>query len=336
MEKYLFTTFILVIALFSACENEIPFNDKYQKPQLLMNAILEAEKEENEVQLYIIDSENMTLVSNGSVTVYVNNEKKEVAESKITSWTSQGDSMKVCRLQTVFHPGDRVRLEATAEDGRYNAWAEVEIPRPIEKIIRIDTLRTQIKVGYYMTECMRYRITFDDLPGEKNYYQLAIEEKSYTADIKTGIRDTFPPFDRRQTDIINQEDIVLTDGHMTTADDEEFGILDMTVQNVRNIFTDSRFENGSYTLNVYARFFDFNHQYEAVRIQTDAIVHILSITKADYRYMRAMNCLDSENYNDTFMEPVIVPQNVVGGLGFVGASSEAEMKIQILDRLPLW
>ena len=89
MEKYLFTTFILVIALFSACENEIPFNDKYQKPQLLMNAILEAEKEENEVQLYIIDSENMTLVSNGSVTVYVNNEKKEVAESKITSWTSQ-------------------------------------------------------------------------------------------------------------------------------------------------------------------------------------------------------------------------------------------------------
>ena len=123
MKKHLFIVFILGITLFSACENEIPFNDKYQKPQLLMNAILEAEKEENEVQLYIIDSENMTLVSNGSVTVYVNNEKKEVAESKITLWSSNGDSMKVCRLQTVFHPGDRVRLEATAEDGQYNAWA---------------------------------------------------------------------------------------------------------------------------------------------------------------------------------------------------------------------
>ena len=82
MKKHLFILLLLGIVLFSACENEIPFNDKYQKPQLLMNAILEAEKEENEVQLYIIDSEKMTLVSNGSVTVYVNNEKKEVAKSK--------------------------------------------------------------------------------------------------------------------------------------------------------------------------------------------------------------------------------------------------------------
>ena len=45
MKKHLFIVFILGITLFSACENEIPFNDKYQKPQLLMNAILEAEKE---------------------------------------------------------------------------------------------------------------------------------------------------------------------------------------------------------------------------------------------------------------------------------------------------
>ena len=52
MKKYLFILLLLGIVLFSACENEIPFNDKYQKPQLLMNAILEAEKEENEVQLY--------------------------------------------------------------------------------------------------------------------------------------------------------------------------------------------------------------------------------------------------------------------------------------------
>lgn len=334
MNKNPFILLLLGILLFSACENEIPFNDKYQKPQLLMNAMLEAEKEGNEVQLYIIDSEKMTLVSNGSVTVYVNGEKKEVSESKIVLWNST-DSMKVCRLRTVFHPGDRVRLEATAEDGRFNAWAEVEIPRPIEKIIRVDTLLTRLKIGYYMQDCMRYRITIDDLPDEKNYYQLAIQEKSYTVDLQTGIRDS-TPFESSYTEIINQEDIVLTDGHLTTADDEEFGILDMTIQNVRNIFTDSRFEDGSYTLNVYTYFYDYKNRYEKVHIQTDGVIHILSINKADYRYMRAMNCLDSENYNDTFMEPVIVPQNVEGGLGFVGASAECQTKIQILDRPPLW
>lgn len=61
---------------------------------------------------------------------------------------------------------------------------------------------------------------------------------------------------------------------------------------------------------------------EKLFVETDAVIRLLCITQTDYRYMRAMNCLESGNYNETFMEPVIIPQNVVGGLGFVGASSE--------------
>lgn len=44
-----------------------------------------------------------------------------------------------------------------------------------------------------------------------------------------------------------------------------------------------------------------------------------------------MNCLNSEDYNETFMEPVIVPQNVSGGLGFVGASSEQQVTLRMVD-----
>ena len=112
----------------------------------------------------------------------------------------------------------------------------------------------------------------------------------------------------------------------------------MTVRNVRNVFTDSRFPDGSYTLNVYTYYPDFqgwgsdrkNH------IQVDVVVRLLSITEAQFRYLRAMNCLDSEDYNETFMEPVIVPQNVSGGLGFVGASSEQRVTLRMVDRPPLW
>ena len=50
MKKNLsYLLFILYTSLFSACENEIPFQSKIQEPQLLMNAFLEAEKEENQV-----------------------------------------------------------------------------------------------------------------------------------------------------------------------------------------------------------------------------------------------------------------------------------------------
>lgn len=71
-------------------------------------------------------------------------------------------------------------------------------------------------------------------------------------------------------------------------------------------------------------------------IQVDVVVRLLSITEAQFRYLRAMNCLDSEDYNETFMEPVIVPQNVSGGLGFVGASSEQRVTLRMIDRPPLW
>ena len=92
------------------------------------------------------------------------------------------------------------------------------------------------------------------------------------------------------------------------------------------------------TLNVYTYYPDFqgwgsdrkNH------IQVDVVVRLLSITEAQFRYLRAMNCLDSEDYNETFMEPVIVPQNVSGGLGFVGASSEQRVTLRMVDRPPLW
>lgn len=51
MKKNLFILFILVSMLFPGCENELPYMNKPQVPQLLMNAFLEAGKEENGVSL---------------------------------------------------------------------------------------------------------------------------------------------------------------------------------------------------------------------------------------------------------------------------------------------
>lgn len=49
MKKNLFILFILVSMLFPGCENELPYMNKPQVPQLLMNAFLEAGKKENGV-----------------------------------------------------------------------------------------------------------------------------------------------------------------------------------------------------------------------------------------------------------------------------------------------
>ena len=119
-----------------------------------------------------------------------------------------------CTLKTLFRPGDHIRLEATAEGGQYRADCEVEIPLPIEETIRVDTLRTQLRGSSGMKDCMQYKITICDRPGEKNYYRLVIEENIYRISSEDGVR--YGPF-TSCPEIINQEDLVLTDGHLTTA-----------------------------------------------------------------------------------------------------------------------
>ena len=139
MKKNLFILFILVSMLFPGCENELPYMNKPQVPQLLMNAFLEAGKEENGVSLRMIDTDKQQAdcVSNGSIVVYVNGQKTETAEVEKV-YGSFDDSN--CTLKTSFRPGDRIRFEATAEDGQYQAGCEVEIPFPIEETIRVDIL----------------------------------------------------------------------------------------------------------------------------------------------------------------------------------------------------
>ena len=330
MKKNLSILFMLTSMLFPACENELPYMNKPQAPQLLMNAFLEAGKEENGVSLCMIDADEQQTdyVSNGSITVYVNGEKTETAQVEKIYGSFNAPN---CTLKTPFRPGDHIRFEATADDGQYQAGCEVEIPLPIEETIRVDTLRTQLKGNSSMMDCMQYKITIHDRPNEKNYYRLIIVENTYRISSEDGIE--YGPFSS-YPEIINQEDIVLTDGHLTTTDDDKFGILDLTVRNLSNVFTDGRFENGSYTLKVYTSIPYISESNRKDHFYLDVTVRLLSISQSYYRYLRAMNCLNSEDYNETFMEPVIVPQNVSGGLGFIGASSEQRVTLRMIDRPP--
>ena len=95
---------------FLACENELPFRDKPQEPQLLMNAFLEAGKEKNEVFLHIVDGNGTTSFLEGAIIVYVNDEKTEETDVK------GGSYMSKYTVQSRFCPGDRIRLEAALEE----------------------------------------------------------------------------------------------------------------------------------------------------------------------------------------------------------------------------
>ena len=46
--------------------------------------------------------------------------------------------------------------------------------------------------------------------------------------------------------------------------------------------------------------------------------------------------MDDEDYDEALMEPISLPSNVEGGLGFVGISSEIQYNIDMPDKKWGW
>lgn len=332
----------------TACENEIPYTIGSGEPQLIMNALLDAGEPENYVFLNLSGTEGISHVEQASLTLYVNGQLAETAEElpplkPIGSLDIVYDpnaplnnlpeiaKRKKFRITTALHPGDDIRLEAVAEEGRYHVSAEVTVPRPVPPV-RVDTMTTMLRSYNGWSPYREFKVTMQDHPDARDYYRLDIRRDISTYGLYDNQRDTV--IHSRATDLINREDIVLTDGNPSSNEDNENDFFGTYIANKYNVFSDSRFSGGSCTLKVYTWINDGDmapNIYQVSRISRVITVRLLSISEAEYRYLKALNYLESDNYEESLMEPVIIPSNVKGGLGFVGISSEARVVMEFPD-----
>ncbi|MEL5894816.1 DUF4249 domain-containing protein [Bacteroides sp. GD17] len=365
--------YIVIASFLAACENEIPYNPGKQETQLIMNALLDAEQAENYVFLHLGAGYSIERVNEATLSLYVNDKLVESPEA-ISPEELYGDlkgqldkdgyevllksiQFKKYRLTTVLHPGDNIRLEATAENGRYHASAEVTVPQPIESL-HVDTTLAYLREYNGQKLYRQYKITLQDRPSEKNYYRLDIRnDLSYRGEYREYITDEngdlIPSedgwswlynkkdtlFNYSNTELINREDVILTDGHPGSYDDEENELFP-TIKNKYNIFTDNNFSNSSATLKVYTPHYinyypmlnDYSSpsdiNYDQIYYTHTITIRLLTLTEAEYRYLNALNSLDDEDYDEALMEPVSLPCNVEGGLGFVGVAAEAKIRME--------
>lgn len=337
--------------LFAAsCENEIPYTPANSEPQLIMNALLDAGEAENYVFLNVSGVEGLSHVENADVTLYVNGQSVETLEEMpplkpIGSLDMVYDpnaplnnlpeiaKRKKYRMTTSLKPGDDIRLEATAENGKYHVWAEVTVPYPVDEI-RVDTCIVPLKEYGGWSNYRRFKVTLKDRPGERNYYRLDIRHDITSYGQYESIKDTI--IHSRETYLVNREDVVLTDGNPSYNEDGEDDFFGTYIENLYNVFTDGRFANSDCTLKVYSKPYD-NYSpaylYHISRNVRTITIRLLSITEAEFRYLKALNYLASDNYEDAIMEPVMIPSNVNGGLGFVGISSETRVIMQLPDEI---
>lgn len=367
--------YTVAAGLFTACENEIPFNLGEQKPMLIMNAMLDAEATENIVSLYLSEGGGIRYINEATLSLYVNNKQAETLQpisaeehyghmkdqvsNEIYEALLKSIHFKKFRLTTALKPGDNIRLEATAEGGKYHVYSEVTVPQPLQSL-QVDTATALIRNWGSMRYFRQYRITLQDYPNEKNYYRLEIvnnkdfrcitrtpledERGNYIKDengdyIYTISKDTVINY--RFGELINREDVILTDGHVTSSEDDENAMFP-AIENKYNVFTDNRFSNSSATLKVYTPLYDDNYgiitnlEYTRCYLKHTIIVRLISLPEIYYRYLQALNCLDDDDYDSALMEPISMPGNVVGGLGFVGVSSEIKYTIEMPEKEWKW
>lgn len=337
--------YLIIYILFSSCENEISYTPKHHEPQLIMNALLDAGEAENFVYLSLSGIANIGHVKQATVSLYINGKQAETPEelpplkplgsldqdpNNPLNFLPEIAKRKKYRIRTALHPGDKVRLEADAENGKYHVSAEASIPYPVNAI-QADTSTVDVKdYGWWQTY-RQFKVNLQDRPGEKNHYRLDIRHEITAHGIMFGGKDT--TITTREYDVINREDIVLTDGNPQNGEDED-DLFYTYIENKYNVFTDSRFANASHTLKVYTKLYDnFSSIYieKLLSLQRTVTIRLLSITEMEYRYFKALNTLESGNYDEVLMEPVVMPNNIKGGLGFVGVSSEVRITMQLPD-----
>lgn len=320
------TLLVLMLAalLTVACENEIPFNLKANPPKLIMNALINADSLNNTLFLHMSGQDKLGDVADATVEVRVNGQLTETAQ--LLPKASDNEIGKRFCITTAFHPGDAVRIDATTADGSHHTWAEVVVPQPIA-IEKWDTATTYFRKGSYKERYMRFKITFSDRPKENNYYRLIADHQInlYERLMEGGERFLSTTWSRG---MISREDVVLTDGHPSTSD-EDAALFDKE-DNIHGIFDDNRFRDGNYTMTVYIHHPQYTTSSSpSFRYEVNAYFRLLSITETEFRYLKALNIIDSDVYDETIMEPIKFASNVNGGLGIVGINAGTCRKINI-------
>lgn len=328
MKKYIIIIPILLL-LFTACTNEIPFDVKDTESKMVINALINTDRLENRIFISLTGKYDIEMISDVSVNLYVNGVLKEMPESIADS--SSYPKVKSFLVKSTFKPGDKVKIEASTKDGKYHAWGEETVPdRP--SIIKIDTASVRMKNKYdSYSDFLRFKVTFRDIPDKDSYYRIIVENKRECAFVNetTGKDETIDSYDYS---FVSREDVVLTDGRPTTVDDEENGITTTSSSNTYGVFDDSRFLNSEYTMtvsqeNVSSSYYSDNIKRESISVT----VYLQCISKAEYYYLQALNRSIDNSDDDILSEPVHLPTNINGGIGILGFSTENSRTIQVFN-----
>lgn len=318
MKKMLY---ILALSLSAAgCINKVPVDFGEVTPQLVLNAQLMAE--EDEQAIYLSESTLATIkpLQGAEVTVLVDG--KPYATAVEADEVEQDNRYaSAYRFQGGFPAGSQVKV--TAKKGSWDAWAQAEvIPRPV--ISAVDTLRSMERDIDYSYEVFQVKITFKDLPG--NSY--------YRAGVRANHLITQVGFNGEISEIPVTSELAMSGSKDPVLGGATAGMSIFSMDKTYLTFSDEMFGGREYTLRLsidleqlYPFYYTVEDRFNPVysELSTTLLPWLESVSREEFDYLNALNNLENFGYTaQVIVEPTTLPTNVNGGLGFFAVRSRTE------------
>ena len=323
MRKIIYRFFAAALVV-TSCENTV---DKVWSDEneaiLVVNAQIKQDQKRHFVRVECSEGGNCNQVEDAKVTCRINGGETITVPGRVQEHELFNGEVIEEFLGYGFDAdlaaGDEISIQVSWK--ALTASATVKVPESKAKITALDTMRVVLaESGSYGGDTRttrQYNITVKDKEGEKNYYMLAVRDVYYKLDAaghRIASLDTRGYFDAKYDRMLHPLENELLDD-IIDGDDNDY-----------ELFNDEMFADASYTLKVYDSYYgvyldDFTRFFEQFdegdRYCMDRLVKIYTIPFEEYLYLKAIGSAYSDL--EFLTEPIIYPENVSGGLGFVAA-----------------
>ncbi len=312
---------LMAAGMLAACENPLEYKPENRADELIVNALLDASQTGHTVVVAVSSTEYIRNVNSATLRCFVNGRQVATSSEPVDSfypYEGRGSSLE---FSASFKAGDLVRIEVDAE-GKFSAWCEQTVPEPAI-INRVDTVRID-EVSY------RFDINISDVSADdEDFYRLAIyktvEEDLYYEGSYTGHYSV-----SGGVFMETGGDPVLSDGAIGNSG----GLFDFGSTNYFGAFSDAMFNGGSVTIRpeVKDNFDLWEYPYTAeepfdrIVAVNKARVSLSHLPKSCYYYFKAANSL-YEGTADLALEDVQIPDNIEGGIGYIGLVNSSSVEI---------
>ena len=327
MKKYLL--FAAAFWLFVSCEKELDYNLDSVEPQYVLNAMWYAGDSQHDVFLCTSNAFNVTPPQQTArVSCYVNGILVCETSHYTLEKTLNNISLHKYTLTANLHEGDQVEIVAKYPGHELHGTSSV----PKAPHVQLDTTsvsrNTYDDQGRLIQEKRLYHIDLSlaDEPGTDNYYRLI------SPFLRTEVRINHECLDVQEWPWLpfNEDDPVFKNLNVQFPKELllEFPFLG-GASNSTHVFSDELFKDKSYQFHFEIDQKDYmsnpwNERYS----ETTVRFRLFAIPWKEYTYLIATNAAMTSFYNP-MAEPVTIPYNIEGGLGFFSVDNGFDRTITL-------